>query len=95
MRENMFLPGQMKSIDSFVIVNTLIDILKREKEIGMQGHKDLFFLIDAENPEGWIKKAIATATYHEISMYDTNIMDYFIKAKNQMKEDRKAGLHLW
>lgn len=69
MRENMFLPGQMNSIDSFVI--------------------------DAENPEGWIKKAITTATYHEISMYDTNIMDYFVKAKNQMKEDRKAGLHLW
>lgn len=95
MRENMFLPGQMESINSFVIADTLIDILKREKEMRMQEHKDLFFLIDAENPEGWIKKAITTATYHEISMYDTNIMDYFVKAKNQMKEDRKADLHLW
>lgn len=95
MRENMFLPGQMNSIESFVIADTLINILKREKEMGMQEHKDLFFLIDAENPEGWIKKAITTATYHEISMYDTNIMGYFVKAKNQMKEDRKADLHLW
>lgn len=95
MRENMFLPGQMDSIESFVIADTLIDILKREKEMGMQEHKDLFFLIDAENPEGWIKKAITTATYHEIPIYDTNIMDYFVKAKNQMKEDRKADLHLW
>lgn len=95
MRENMFLPGQMNAINSFVIEDTLIDILKREKEMGMQEHKDLFFLIDAENPEGWIKKAITTATYHEISIHDTNIMDYFVKAKNQMKEDRKADLHLW
>lgn len=95
MRENMFLPGQVNAIESFVIADTLIDILKREKEMGMQEHKDLFFLIDAENPEGWIKKAIATAVYHENSMYDTDIMDYFVKAKYQMKEDRKAGLHLW
>lgn len=95
MEENMFLPGQVNAIDSFVIADTLIDILKREKEMGMQEHKDLFFLIDAENPEGWIKKAIATAVHHEISMYDTDIMDYFVKAKYQMKEDRKAGLRLW
>lgn len=91
----MFLPGKMNSIDSFVIADTLIDILKREKEMGMQEHKDLLFLIDGENPEGWIKKAITTAIYHEISMYDTNIMEYFVKAKKQMKEDRLSDLHLW
>lgn len=94
MENNGFLPGQMNSIDAFIISDTLLDILKTEKEIGMETHKDLFFLIDSPSPSDWIKKAITTATFHEIPM-NNDIMGYFVKAKTQMKEDRKAGLHLW
>lgn len=86
---------QEAAIDLFCLTDDVIERLKKEKDFQINDHKKLWFLIDAENPEGWIKKACITASYHKMDIESMKVLDLFVKIKDQMAEDRKNGLHLW
>lgn len=87
---------QNEAIELFCFTNDVVDRLKFEKEIGDESHKKLWFLIDSDNSEGWIKKACITASFHNLPLdNETKVLDYLIQIKEKMADDRNRGIHLW
>lgn len=87
--------SQESAIDLFCLTSEIIERLKLERDFHDESHKKLWFLIDASDPEGWVKKACITACHHKMCLESVKVLDLLVQAKIQMAEDRKNHVYLW
>ena len=78
-------------------LNALITDIRYRKVHGDSDVKPLEFLLDAseEDRVKWMKKALITAEHHDIFGNPSCAVEFFLKCKKQMKEDREVGVKLW
>ena len=78
-------------------IQSLITDIRYHKHQGDLNIKPLEFFLNAteENRIEWLHKAMTTAEHHQLVGDPNHRVEFFLKCKQLMKEDREAGIKLW